>query len=125
MSNLIDYEGEVLDRWAAGEGREMLEVEYWQVVQALRQFSERQARQQPAPGLPSVLELASELAAEALPNGPAPSLSDTLHALDRVFAGWQAESEPFQRVQARRLVLALGKLALLQAMLLADARGDE
>jgi hypothetical protein len=125
MSETMDWEGEVLDRWAEGEGSAMLEVEYWQVVQMLQGFSERDARQHAAPGLPSVLELASELAVEELPNGPAPSLSDTLHALDRAFAGWQAESEPFQRTQARRLVLCLGQLTMLRRMFATDERDGE
>jgi hypothetical protein len=120
----MNYEAESLDRWAEGEASAILEVEYWQVVQALRRFSEREAKQRPAPNTPNALEIAAGLAVEELPNGPAPSLSDTLHALDRTFASWQAEDAPYQRLQARRLVYTLGELTMLRRVLL-GAPDDE
>ncbi|HEX8683018.1 MAG TPA: hypothetical protein VF707_11935 [Ardenticatenaceae bacterium] len=118
----MNYEAESLDRWAEGEASAMLEVEYWRVVQALRRFSEREAKQRPAPHAPNALEIAARLAVEELSNGPAPSLSDTLHALDRTFASWQAEDAPYQRLQTRRLVYTLGELSLLHQLL---RGGDE
>ncbi len=113
----MNYEAESLDRWAEGEASAILEVEYWQVVQALRRFSEREAKQRPAPNTPNALEIAALLAVEELPNGPAPSLSDTLHALDRAFAVWQAEDAPYQRLQTRRLAYTLGGLSMLYQLL--------
>lgn len=120
MIDLGDLDGELLDRYAEGEAGGQLEIEYRQLRHIAGHFSEKLARRALAPTLPTALELISALAAALLPHGPAPSLSDALHALDRSYAAWQAEEPPFQRIQARRLAVTTGQLLLLHALLAAE-----
>ncbi|MDQ4076926.1 MAG: hypothetical protein M3220_11855 [Chloroflexota bacterium] len=120
LSGNIDYESEVLERYTAGEVAGMLELEYEQLVRVASCFTERDAQWRPAPGVLSALEIISYLALELLPHGPAPSLSDALHALDQLYAAWQAESTAFQRVQARYLAYHLGQLEMLRAILMSS-----
>ncbi len=105
-----------LDAYLLDDSLAMMEAEFLQLVRVARSFSERAARQRPAPSAPSAVEIISSLARELLPNGPAPSLSDALHALDLLYAAWQGESEPFRRAQARRLAWHGGYLSLLRAV---------
>ena len=76
----VDYEMELVERYTQGDVAGMLEVEYLQFLQNVSAFDEKTARLRVAPGARSAIELVSHLAREVLPNGPAPSLSDALHA---------------------------------------------
>lgn len=115
----MDYEQEVWNRYVDGVATDMMAIEYRQLIEVARTFTERQARRRLAPTLPSALELISELASELLPHGPPPSLVDALHALDLTYARWQGESDAFQRVQARRFAYCLGQLTMLRGALYA------
>ena len=108
-----DNDRDVPEEYLEGNAPDLLAAEYQRLVVIAGRFSEHEARTPRAPGAPTVLELLSSLARDLLPHGPAPSLSDSLHALDAAYAAWQAEEEPFQRVQARRLAYVLGQLTLL------------
>lgn len=112
-----NYGSDLFDRYAEGDVAAMLEIEYLQLVQCARRFSERDARHAPSSSVPSARALLSRLASDELPEGEAPSLSDALHALDLAYAGWQAESVPFQRAQARMLAYHLGQLEILALFL--------
>lgn len=105
--------GSVRDSYAWGAAGEVLAAEYEHLVAVAQRFGERAARWSPAPTLPSALEIISHLAVELLPDGPAPSLSDALYALDRVYAQWQGEPPAYQRWQARHLVYHAAQLAML------------
>ncbi len=119
-----DMDEALLDYYVAGDGAAILEAEYARLVAVAARFSERQARWAVGDA-PTAVEIVSRLAVEALPNGPAPSLSDALHALDEIFGSWQAEPTAFQRVQGRRLAFASGQLAMLRAALGTEAGAGE
>ncbi len=117
MADEEQYRAEVEERYTWGEAAAMLEIEYRQIVACAARFTEQSARQRPSPLTPSATEIISHLAVELLPHGPAPSLSDALHALDHLYASWQSEPDAFQRLQARHLAYHLGQLHLLRLAL--------
>jgi hypothetical protein len=116
-------DSELVERYVEGDAAGMLEFEYGRFVEMARRFGEREARRQAAPGAPAALEIVSHVARETLPHGPAPSLSDALHALDQLYASWQAEPAAYQRVQARHLAFHLGQLQMLALVLDIDRPG--
>jgi hypothetical protein len=118
-------DSELVDRYVEGDAAGMLEIEYSRFVEVARRFSEREARRQAAPGAPAALEIVSHVAREVLPYGPAPSLSDALDALDRLYASWQAEPAAYQRVQARHLAYHQGQLQMLALVLASDPPAGE
>lgn len=91
------------DAYLMGEASEILAAEYAYLVAILTPITEWQARTPKSSELPSLLEQIARFLPEQLPDGAAPSLRDTLHALDLAFAEWQSESNAWQRWQARRL----------------------
>jgi len=93
------------DAYLMGDPADMLAAEYTYLVALLAPVTEWQARTPPSQEHPTILEMIATLLPDQLPDGAAPSLRDTLHALDLAFAGWQAESAAWQRWQARQLAV--------------------
>lgn len=91
------------DAYLMGDPTEMLAAEYAYLLAVLTPVTEWQARTPQREGAETILELIATLLPDHLPNGSAPSLRDTLHALDNAFAEWQVESTAWQRWQARQV----------------------
>jgi hypothetical protein len=103
------------DAYLSGDPAEMLAAEYTYLLAVLTPLTEWRARTPVSEGQPTILERIATLLPDQLPEGPAPSLSDSLHALDIAFAGWQAENEAWQRWQARQLAAFTATIEVLYA----------
>jgi hypothetical protein len=103
------------DAYLAGDSAEILAAEYTYLLAVLTPLTEWRARTPVSEGEPTILERMASLLPDQLPEGPAPSLSDSLHALDIAFAGWQAENEAWQRWQARQLAAFTTTIEVLYA----------
>jgi hypothetical protein len=98
------------DAYIGGDPADILAAEYAYLLTLLAPITEWRARNPYRDGEPTLLERLAAMVPEQLPDGPAPTLRDTLHALDIAFATWQAESAAWQRWQARVLAALSAKL---------------
>ena len=101
------------DAYLSGEADEILAAEYTCLLALLLPLTEWEARHQLYETLPSILEIVAGLIPHQLPDGAAPSLSDTLYALDIAFADWQADDSPSRRWQARLIGTVTSQIVLL------------
>lgn len=98
------------DAYLTGDAADRLAAEYAYLLAVLAPVGEWRARTPAAEGAPTILEQVAALVPDHLPAGPAPSLRDTLHALDLAFAEWQVETAAWQRWQARQLAVLTTRL---------------
>lgn len=113
--NRNDAYAALADAYLMGDPAEMLAAEYTYLIAVLAPITEWQARTPPSPRHPTLLEMIATLIPDQLPDGAAPSLRDTLHALDLAFAEWQTESMAWQRWQARQLAILSSDILTLIA----------
>jgi hypothetical protein len=93
------------DAYMMGDPADILAAEYAYLLAVLAPVTEWQARNAKIEEQPTLLDLLAAFLPDHFPHGAAPSLRDTLYALDLAFAEWQAESGAWQRWQARQVAV--------------------
>lgn len=114
--NRNDAYAALADAYLMADTADILAAEYAYLLAILEPVTEWQARTFPVGAGKTLLEIVAVLLPEHLPGGAAPSLSDTLHALDIAFAEWQGESAAWQRWQARQLAVLSGVIEALYVL---------